>query len=79
MRERMRAMERERGRERASHLMPPSNVSDTLLASQVSDTALGCMYNDQLTIMSSQILLHKVLQSLHNLCVHNITMDIMLA
>ena len=40
--------ERERERETVPepYLMPPSNVSDTLLASQVSDTALGCMYND---------------------------------
>ena len=33
----------DRGREIIiTHLTPPSNVSDTLLASQVSDTALGC-------------------------------------
>ena len=38
--------ERERERETEPYLMPPSNVSDTLLASQVSDTALGCMCND---------------------------------
>ena len=34
--------ERER-EERETYLTPPSNVSDTLLASHVSDTALGCM------------------------------------
>ena len=42
-RKRERERERERDRERIIYLIPPSKLSDTLLASQVSETALGCM------------------------------------
>lgn len=42
--ERGRDRKKEKEKEkRETYLTPPSNVSDTLLASHVSDTALGCM------------------------------------